>query len=245
MRRCSCEPALSSRPALHVQAFWMCMSVLEGGIYFDELAGLPSRGLALLVLGLLLALLGAIFMGVAGFVAGEYGVPVGAGAFAALTTPVAPQTGVRVSPHPPPPPSSCVPAEKPEQIFGYAAAASELAAVEGGTQPLSPPPPTVGVIVERWQSQAGRADRLSSPVYRAGGYKNAYFGGDTTSGGADGEPGKRWWQDGSTGGVTQVGLRRGWRRLRAPACAGAAVRRAVQRQPCCYRRPWLARRCTR
>ena len=48
----------------------MCMSVLEGGIYFDELAGLPPRHLALLMLGLLLALLGAISMGVAGFVAG-------------------------------------------------------------------------------------------------------------------------------------------------------------------------------
>jgi hypothetical protein len=46
------------------------MSVLEGGIYFEELVGLPSRHLALLLLGLLLALLGAIFMGIAGFVAG-------------------------------------------------------------------------------------------------------------------------------------------------------------------------------
>lgn len=49
------------------------MSVLEGGIYFDELAGLPSRHLALLVLGLVLALLGAIFMGIAGFIAGAIG----------------------------------------------------------------------------------------------------------------------------------------------------------------------------
>lgn len=48
----------------------MCMSVLEGGIYFDELTSLPSRHLALLLLGLMLALLGAIFMGIAGFIAG-------------------------------------------------------------------------------------------------------------------------------------------------------------------------------
>ena len=34
----------------------MCMSVLEGGIYFDELIGLPSRHLALLMAGLVLAL---------------------------------------------------------------------------------------------------------------------------------------------------------------------------------------------
>lgn len=51
----------------------MCMSVLEGGIYFDELSGLPSRHLALLMLGLVLALLGAIFMGIAGFIAGGAG----------------------------------------------------------------------------------------------------------------------------------------------------------------------------
>ena len=50
----------------------MCMSVLEGGIYFEELAGLPSRHLALLMLGLMLALLGAIAMGLAGFVAGAW-----------------------------------------------------------------------------------------------------------------------------------------------------------------------------
>lgn len=48
----------------------MCMSVLEGGIYFDELIGLPSRHLALLMAGLVLALLGALLMGIAGFVAG-------------------------------------------------------------------------------------------------------------------------------------------------------------------------------
>ncbi len=49
------------------------MSVLEGGIYFDELIGLPSRHLALLMAGLVLALLGALLMGIAGFVAGARG----------------------------------------------------------------------------------------------------------------------------------------------------------------------------
>ena len=45
------------------QAFWMCMSVIEGGIYFDELVQLPSSHLTLLLLGLILALLGAVGMG--------------------------------------------------------------------------------------------------------------------------------------------------------------------------------------
>ena len=48
------------------------MSVLEGGIYFDELISLPSHHLALLMLGLIAALLGAIAMGIAGFVAGAW-----------------------------------------------------------------------------------------------------------------------------------------------------------------------------
>lgn len=52
----------------------MCMSVLEGGIYFEELTGLPPVHLALLVAGLVLALLGAIWMGVAGYISGERGV---------------------------------------------------------------------------------------------------------------------------------------------------------------------------
>ena len=50
------------------------MSVLEGGIYFEELTGLPPVHLALLVAGLVLALLGAIWMGVAGYISGERGV---------------------------------------------------------------------------------------------------------------------------------------------------------------------------
>jgi hypothetical protein len=45
------------------QAFWMCMSVVEGGIYFDELGALPGDALALLALGLLLAMGGAVSMG--------------------------------------------------------------------------------------------------------------------------------------------------------------------------------------
>ena len=44
------------------------MSVLEGGIYFQELSNLQHGPRCLLVLGLVMALVGAIFMGVAGFV---------------------------------------------------------------------------------------------------------------------------------------------------------------------------------
>ena len=47
------------------QAFWMCMSVIEGGIYFDELMSLRSRDLGMLMGGLILALLGAVSMGCA------------------------------------------------------------------------------------------------------------------------------------------------------------------------------------
>jgi hypothetical protein len=148
----------------------MCMSVLEGGIYFDELAGLPSRHLGLLMLGLLLALLGAIAMGIAGFVA-----------------------------------------EKPEHILHYSAAASQLAAAEGGgggSQPTSPPA-LVGVIVERLQPASGRVDRLSSPVLRPGGsLKNGYAALHSTGsyGSLEGSDhgGKRRWQGGGSGGVTQV-----------------------------------------
>ena len=41
----------------------MCMSVVEGGIYFNELVMLPANSLLLLLLGLALALVGAVFMG--------------------------------------------------------------------------------------------------------------------------------------------------------------------------------------
>ena len=154
------------------------MSVLEGGIYFEELAGLPSRHLALLMLGLLLALLGAISMGIAGFIA-----------------------------------------EKPEQIFQYSKAASQLAAADGqghhgegllGAPPTPSGPASVDVIVEKLHAATGRVDRLSSPVHRAGGSsKNSYF----SSSGGDLEAGKQWWQQ--DGSVTQV---RG-RAVQAPAAA--------------------------
>ncbi|KAL4858704.1 putative magnesium transporter NIPA8 [Chlorella vulgaris] len=145
-----------------MQAFWMCMSVLEGGIYFEELVGLPSRHLALLLLGLLLALLGAIFMGIAGFVA-----------------------------------------EKPEHIFHYSAASSELTAADGGssggTDSLSSQSPAmVDVIVEKVHGASGRVDRLSSPVLRAGGSKNGYA--HSGGPGLDVEASKRWWQQNSSGG---------------------------------------------
>ena len=153
------------------------MSVLEGGIYFEELAGLPSRHLALLMLGLLLALLGAISMGIAGFIA-----------------------------------------EKPEHMFQYSAAASQLAAADGqghhgeGLLGAPPAPATVDVIVEKLHAATGRVDRLSSPVQRAGGSKNGYFSG----GGSDLEAGKQhWWQQ--DGSVTQV---RGGARAQGSRCSG-------------------------
>ena len=58
-------PTLPAPPAL--QAFWMCMSVLQGGIYFGEFSSLITAHLAWLLLGVLLSLLGAIFMGVSGY----------------------------------------------------------------------------------------------------------------------------------------------------------------------------------
>ena len=132
----------------------MCMSVLEGGIYFDELLGLPSPHLVMLALGLVLALLGAIFMGIAGYVAG--GFEGGGGPEEALLTeeacrgcampwracmpaagcppPLDPPANAPLCPLPPPSPAA---AEKPEHIFHYSAAASELSATDGG--PLGPP----------------------------------------------------------------------------------------------------------
>lgn len=50
-----------------MQAFWMAMSVWEGMIYFDEMATLSGTAFALLMLGLLLAIAGAVAMGLAGF----------------------------------------------------------------------------------------------------------------------------------------------------------------------------------
>uniref|UniRef100_A0A1D2AHY4 Probable magnesium transporter n=1 Tax=Auxenochlorella protothecoides TaxID=3075 RepID=A0A1D2AHY4_AUXPR len=54
-----------------MQAFWMCMSVLEGGIYFQELDHLPASSIWLLMTGLVMALAGAIFMGSVGARAGS------------------------------------------------------------------------------------------------------------------------------------------------------------------------------
>lgn len=58
---------LTGRPApmapRQAQAFWMVMSVVEGGIYFEELVLLPANSLLLLMLGLALALAGAVAMG--------------------------------------------------------------------------------------------------------------------------------------------------------------------------------------
>ena len=46
-----------------MQAFWMFMSVLEGMIYFDEMNSLTTPALMALLLGLLLAIIGAVAMG--------------------------------------------------------------------------------------------------------------------------------------------------------------------------------------
>lgn len=46
-----------------MQAFWMAMSVLEGVIYFDEMSTLSNYALSALLLGLLLAIIGAVAMG--------------------------------------------------------------------------------------------------------------------------------------------------------------------------------------
>lgn len=46
-----------------MQAFWMVMSILEGMIYFDETKNLDAVSMVMLVLGLALALSGAVAMG--------------------------------------------------------------------------------------------------------------------------------------------------------------------------------------
>jgi hypothetical protein len=50
-----------------MQAFWLGMSVLQGMIYFDEMKNLPQRSLVLLTLGLVLAIFGAVAMGLSGY----------------------------------------------------------------------------------------------------------------------------------------------------------------------------------
>lgn len=46
-----------------MQAFWMTMSILEGMIYFDEARTLTSRDVCILGVGLVLAVIGAVAMG--------------------------------------------------------------------------------------------------------------------------------------------------------------------------------------
>lgn len=50
-----------------MQAFWLAMSVLQGMIYFDEVAHLMKRSLLLLMLGLVMAIAGALLMGLDGW----------------------------------------------------------------------------------------------------------------------------------------------------------------------------------
>lgn len=50
-----------------MQAFWMAMSVLEGMIYFDETKTLSISVLYMLIFGLVLAIIGAVAMGLSGF----------------------------------------------------------------------------------------------------------------------------------------------------------------------------------
>ncbi len=76
-------------------------------------------------------------------------------------------------------------AEKPEHIFHYSAAASELAPAESG----SVEPALVHVIVED-KNARGRVDGLSSPTHR--GYSQ------------DLKTEKHWWQQDGSSGVTQV-----------------------------------------
>lgn len=103
------------------------------------------------------------------------------------------------------------PAEKPEHILHYSAAAAELTAVDGG--PLSLRPTTVDVIVEKLHAGSGRIDRLSSPTLRpssasaAAGLAHTHKNGFRLGGsGGGGDAGKSWWQhaSSSSGGVTQV-----------------------------------------
>lgn len=50
-----------------MQAFWMAMSIFEGMIYFDETRFLSTTALCMLMLGLGLAVFGAVAMGLSGF----------------------------------------------------------------------------------------------------------------------------------------------------------------------------------
>lgn len=50
-----------------MQAFWMCMSVVQGAVYFDELHAMATGALSALCIGLSSALGGALLMGLAGY----------------------------------------------------------------------------------------------------------------------------------------------------------------------------------
>jgi hypothetical protein len=50
-----------------MQAFWLGMSVLQGMIYFDEMQHVSQRSLVLLMLGLIMAICGAVAMGLSGY----------------------------------------------------------------------------------------------------------------------------------------------------------------------------------
>jgi len=50
-----------------MQAFWMCMSVIQGAIYFDEVKGMGAGAFSALSMGLVSALGGALLMGLAGY----------------------------------------------------------------------------------------------------------------------------------------------------------------------------------
>lgn len=50
-----------------MQAFWLGMSVLQGMIYFDEMKSLSHSSLVYLTLGLILAIFGAVAMGLSGY----------------------------------------------------------------------------------------------------------------------------------------------------------------------------------
>lgn len=50
-----------------MQAFWLGMSVLQGMIYFDEMKTVSHRSLFFLTLGLILAISGAVAMGLSGY----------------------------------------------------------------------------------------------------------------------------------------------------------------------------------
>lgn len=94
------------------------------------------------------------------------------------------------------------PAEKPEHIFKYSAASSELAAcdAQGGppsSSPLAGATATVAIIVEDKQAAAtGRLEQLSNPVLRVashGALRNGLAVG-SAAGSEDGEQGLPWWR---------------------------------------------------